>query len=93
MPVESDLLDYADLLVDFGDTDSLLGPGTVRDALRAMEALEGMEAWNDTDLVQIAAAASEGTEAAPRLELYPHDFDLERAPRITQVSATWAGRG
>lgn len=92
VPVESDLLDYADLLgeradqlVDLGDTDSLPGPGTVRDALRAVEAPEGMEAWNDTDLVQIAAAASEGAEATPRLELYPHDLDLERALRITQA--------
>ncbi|MBE2997699.1 BREX system serine/threonine kinase PglW [Nocardiopsis sp. HNM0947] len=92
VPVESDLLDYAallgrraDQLVDFGGADSLPGPGTVRDALRAVDTPEGMEPWNDTALVRTAVAASERAEATPRLELYPDDLDLDRALRITQA--------
>lgn len=91
-PVEGDLFDYAELLgrradelVAISDTDALPGPVVVRDALRAVEAPEGMERFSDLALVQIAAAASERAEATPRLELYPVDLDLERALRITQA--------
>jgi serine/threonine protein kinase len=92
VPVEGDLFDYAELLgmradelVSLGDGDFLPGPAAVKDALRGVDAPEGMEPFSDTALVQIAAAASQRAEATPRLELYPADLDLERALRITQA--------
>ncbi|MEV2278790.1 BREX system serine/threonine kinase PglW [Nocardiopsis sp. NPDC049922] len=92
VPVEGDLFDYAELLglradelVSLGDADLLPSPTAVREALRGVDAPEGMEPFTDTALVQIAAAASSNAEATPRLELYPADLDLERALRITQA--------
>ncbi|GAB3727541.1 BREX system serine/threonine kinase PglW [Nocardiopsis nanhaiensis] len=92
VPVEGDLFDYAEALGERADelvaldgSDALPGPRTVREVLRGAEAPEGMKKFSDTDLVQLAAAASERAEATPRLELYPVDLDLERALRITQA--------
>ena len=92
VPVEGDLFDYAELLgaradelVALEHSEALPGPGAVREALRGVTEPEGMEPFSDTALVQIAAAASAGAAATPRLELYPIDLDLERALRITQA--------
>jgi len=42
---------------------------------------------SDTDLVLLAAAASEKTAATARLELYPRDLSAERALKISQAAS------
>ena len=92
VPVEGELFDYAealgrraDELVRVRTGEPLPTPTTVRESLRAVTPPEGMEAFSDAGLVQLAAVASSRAEATPRLELYPVDLDLERALQLTQA--------
>ncbi|MEU5162626.1 BREX system serine/threonine kinase PglW [Streptomyces sp. NPDC020875] len=41
--------------------------------------------WDERRLVEIAAAASHGAAATPRLEIYPRELPLVRALRLTQA--------
>ncbi|MGC9380284.1 BREX system serine/threonine kinase PglW [Streptomyces sp. MH13] len=84
-PTPAELADYATLLgeaaVEVARRDPLPGRATVLRELREVPAPEGMTAIADTRLVDLAAAVAPGVSVSPRLELFPLDLDLVRAPR------------
>jgi serine/threonine protein kinase len=94
-----DLFACAELLGEQADAlaarDPLPGVTETRQALREVLRMALREAelgdsalWlSDTDLVQLAAAASRNTAANARLELYPRDLPADRAMRIAQVGS------
>ena len=65
--------------------DPLPGVTEIRQVLRDVDTAEHATRLSDTDLVLLAAAASEKSAATPGLELYPRDLSAERAVKISQV--------
>jgi serine/threonine protein kinase len=94
-PREDDLFAYAELLGEEADRlsarDPLPGVTEIRQVLRDVDTAEHATRLSDTDLVLLAAAASEKTGATPRLELYPRDLPAERAVKISQVGSIAEG--
>ena len=74
-PHADELFIYAELLGMKADAlsarDPLPGVTEIRQVLRAVDTAEHATRLSDTDLVLLAAAASEKAAATPRLELYP----------------------
>jgi hypothetical protein len=92
---EDDLFIYAELLGLEADRlsarDPLPGVTEIRQALRDVDTAEHATRLSDTDLVLLAAAASEKTAVTPRLELYPRDLSAERALKISQAGSIAEG--
>lgn len=92
---DDDLFVYAELLGLEADRlsarDPLPGVTEIRQALRDVDTAEHATRLSDTDLVLLAAAASEKTAATPRLELYPRDLPAERAVKISQAGSIAEG--
>jgi serine/threonine protein kinase len=86
-----DLFAYAELLGKKADIlagrDPLPGVTEVRQALREVNSADHAVRLSDTDLVLLAAAASAGTAATARLELYPRTLAPERALKISQAGS------
>jgi serine/threonine protein kinase len=94
-PRVDDLFAYAELLGEQADLlagrDPLPGVMEIRQALREVDTAEHGTRLSDTDLVQLAAAASVKTAATPRLELYPRDLSALRAVKISQAGSIAEG--
>ncbi len=94
-PAAEDLFAYAELLGEEADAlsarDPLPGVTEIRQVLREVDTADHALRLSDTDLVQLAAAASEKTAATPRLELYPRNLSAERAVKISQVGSIAEG--
>ena len=93
-PTEEELLDYAadlgrraDELVDLGDASPLPGTSTVLEALAGVIRPDGMPPLSDTDLVSLAAGASQDAAMTARLELYPRSLDPRKALRLAQAAS------
>jgi serine/threonine protein kinase len=91
VPAHDDLIAYAELLGEQADLlsgrDPLPSITEVRQALRDVPAATHAIRLSDADLVLLAAAASAGTAATPRLELYPRDLTPLRALKISQAGS------
>ena len=96
-PHADELFIYAELLGMKADElsarDPLPGVAEIRQALRAVDTAEHATRLSDTDLVLLAAAASEKTAATPRLELYPRDLSALRAVKIAQAGSVISDDG
>jgi serine/threonine protein kinase len=96
-PHADELFIYAELLGMKADElsarDPLPGVAEIRQALRAVDTAEHATRLSDTDLVLLAAAASEKTAATPRLELYPRDLPALRAVKIAQAGSVISDDG
>ena len=94
-PAAEDLFIYAEMLGMAADAlasrDPLPGVTEIRQVLREEPTAEHALRLSDTDLVLLAAAASEKSAATPRLELYPRDLPAERAVKISQVGSIAEG--
>ena len=94
-PRADDLFAYAELLGEQADVlsarDPLPGVTEIRQVLREVDTADHALRLSDTDLVLLAAAASEKSAATPRLELYPRDLPAERAVKISQVGSIAEG--
>lgn len=94
-PAAEDLFIYAEMLGWSADAlaarDPLPGVTEIRQVLREVDTADHALRLSDTDLVQLAAAASGYTAATPRLELYPRNLPAERAVKISQVGSIAAG--
>jgi serine/threonine protein kinase len=94
-PVSEELFIYAELLGmeadDLASRDPLPGVNEIRQVLRQVDTATNALRLSDTDLVLLAAAASEKSAATPRLELYPRDLPAERAVKISQVGSIAEG--
>jgi serine/threonine protein kinase len=94
-PDAEELFIYAELLGDEADLlaarDPLPGVTEIRQVLRGVPTATHALRLSDTDLVQLAAAASERSAATPRLELYPRNMAAERAVKISQVGSIAEG--
>jgi serine/threonine protein kinase len=94
-PRADDLFAYAELLGEQADAlsarDPLPGVTEIRQVLREADTADHALRLSDTDLVLLAAAASEKSAATPRLELYPRDLPAERAVKISQVGSIAEG--
>ena len=94
-PAAEDLFIYAEMLGWVADAlaarDPLPGVTEIRQVLREEPTAEHALRLSDTDLVALAAAASAGAAATPRLELYPRNLPAERAVKITQVGSIAEG--
>jgi len=93
-PTEEELLDYAadlgrraDQLVDLGDAAPLPATSTVLEALAGVTRPDGMPPLSDTDLVSLAAGASQDAAMTARLELYPRRLDPKKALRLAQAAS------
>ena len=93
-PTEEELLDYAiglgrraDELVDLGDASPLPGTSAVLEALAEVTRPDGMPPLSDTDLVSLAAGASQDAAMTARLELYPRSLDPKKALRLAQAAS------
>ena len=90
-PIAEDLFAYAELLGEQADVlaarDPLPGGTEVRQALREVSTADHAPRLSDTDLVRLAAAASEKTAATARLELYPRDLPKLRALKLSQAGS------
>jgi serine/threonine protein kinase len=104
VPRAGDLFAYAELLGDQADLlaarDPLPGVTEIKQALREVMIKltlgdadsAGHLPWlSDTDLVLLAAAASDKSAATARLELYPRDLSPERALKISQAGSFLGG--
>ena len=95
VPRVDDLFAYAELLGGQADAlsarDPLPGVTEIRQVLREVDTADHALRLSDTDLVLLAAAASEKSAATPRLELYPRDLPAERAVKISQVGSIAEG--
>jgi serine/threonine protein kinase len=91
VPAADDLLAYAELLGgeadDLAGRDPLAGVTEIKQTLRAVPTADHAIRLSDTDLVLLAAAASDKTAATARLELYPRDLSPERALKISQAGS------
>ncbi|WP_346780881.1 BREX system serine/threonine kinase PglW [Streptomyces sp. SPB162] len=90
-PTPEELAAYAVALGDAADKIAATEPlpdrvVTLRD-LRAVATPEDMNPLPDARLVTLAAAASAGAAASPRLELYPKTLELWRALQISQAAS------
>jgi hypothetical protein len=99
-PAEEELLDYAvalgrraDELVKLGDAVPLPGTSAVLDALAGVTRPDGMPPLSDTDLVSLAAGASQNAAMTARLELYPRDLDPKKALRQAQAASYLGDQG
>jgi serine/threonine protein kinase len=94
-PRADDLFAYAELLGEQADVlsarDPLPGVTEIRQVLREVDTADHALRLSDTDLVLLAAAASEKSAVTPRLELYPRDLPAERAVKISQVGSIAEG--
>jgi serine/threonine protein kinase len=94
-PRADDLFAYAELLGEQADAlsarDPLPGVTEIRQVLREVDTADHALRLSDTDLVLLAAAASQKSAATPRLELYPRDLPAERAVKISQVGSIAEG--
>ena len=94
-PRADDLFAYAELLGEQADVlsarDPLPGVTEIRQVLRDVDTADHALRLSDTDLVLLAAAASEKSAVTPRLELYPRDLPAERAVKISQVGSIAEG--
>ena len=94
-PRADDLFAYAELLGEQADVlsarDPLPGVTEIRQVLREVDTADHALRLSDTDLVLLAAAASEKSAVTPRLELYPRDLAAERAVKISQVGSIAEG--
>ena len=94
-PRADDLFAYAELLGEQADAlsarDPLPGVTEIRQVLREVDTADHALRLSDTDLVLLAAAASEKSASTPRLELYPRDLPAERAVKISQVGSIAEG--
>jgi serine/threonine protein kinase len=90
-PAADDLFAYAELLGEQADAlaarDPLPGVTEIKQTLRDVDTADHATRLSDTDLVLLAAAASEKTAATARLELYPRDLSPERALKISQAGS------
>ena len=90
-PIAGDLFAYAELLGEEADKlaarDPLPGVTEIRQVLRAVITADHATRLSDTDLVLLAAAASDKAAATARLELYPRDLSAERALKISQAGS------
>ena len=93
-PTEEELLDYAtglgrraDELVDLGEASPLPGTSAVLEALTEVTRPDGMPPLSDTDLVSLAAGASQDAAMTARLELYPRSLDPKKALRLAQAAS------
>jgi serine/threonine protein kinase len=88
-PIPDDLFAYAEMLGDAADSlaarDPLPGVTEIRQELRGVPGADHATWLSDTDLVQLAAAASASTSATSRLELYPRNLSHERALKVSQL--------
>ncbi len=88
-PFGPGLLDYAQRLGQVADrlaqSETLPTSTTVLNELGAVTPPNGVLAWDERRLVELAAAASRNAAATPRLEIYPRDLSLVRALRLTQA--------
>ena len=91
VPAADDLFAYAELLGGEADAlaarDPLPGVTEIKQTLRDVDAADHATRLSDTDLVLLAAAASERTAATARLELYPRDLSSARALKISQAGS------
>jgi serine/threonine protein kinase len=89
VPDADDLFAYAELLGEQADKlatrDPLPGVTEIKQVLREVPGADRAARLSDTDLVQLAAAASVNAAATARLELYPRDLSAERAVKISQA--------
>jgi serine/threonine protein kinase len=94
-PPAEELFIYAELLGFEADAlaakDPLPGVTEIRQVLREAPTATHAQRLSDTDLVLLAAAASEKSAATPRLELYPQDLSPARAVKISQVGSIAEG--
>jgi hypothetical protein len=94
-PPADELFIYAELLGFDADAlaakDPLPGVTEIRQVLREVPTATHAQRLSDTDLVLLAAAASEKSAATPRLELYPRDLPPTRAVKISQVGSIAEG--
>ena len=94
-PHADDLFAYAELLGEQADVlsarDPLPGVTEIRQVLREVDTADHALRLSDTDLVLLAAAASQRSAVTPRLELYPRDLPAERAVKISQVGSIAEG--
>jgi serine/threonine protein kinase len=90
-PRADDLFAYAELLGEQADAlaarDTLPSVTEVRQVLRDVVTADHATRLSDTDLVLLAAAASDHAAANGRLELYPRDLAPERALKISQLGS------
>jgi serine/threonine protein kinase len=90
-PAADDLLAYAELLGDAADDlagrDPLAGVTEIKQTLREVPTADHAIRLSDTDLVLLAAAASQKAAATARLELYPRDLSPDRALKISQAGS------
>ncbi|MGI8447168.1 MAG: hypothetical protein ACR2MP_08330, partial [Streptosporangiaceae bacterium] len=93
-PTEEELLDYAvglgrraDELVDLSEAAPLPATSTVLEALAGVRRPDGMPPLPDTDLVSLAASASQDAAMTARLELYPRSLDPRKALRLAQAAS------
>jgi serine/threonine protein kinase len=99
-PTEEELLDYAvdlgrraDELVDLRDASPLPGTTAVLEALADVTRPDGMPPLSDTDLVSLAAGASQNAAMTARLELYPRSLDPKKALRLAQAASYLGNHG
>jgi len=94
-PAAEELFIYAELLGFEADAlaarDPLSGVTEIRQVLREVDTATHALRLSDTDLVLLAAAASQQSAATPRLELYPRNLAPERAVKISQVGSVAEG--
>lgn len=90
-PTSDELAAYSIALGDTAEkmvaTDPLPDRSAALRDLRAVGTPDGMDPLPDARLVTLAAAASEGASASPRLEVYPKKLELWRALQISQAAA------
>lgn len=90
-PRAEDLFAYAELLSEeaarLAARDPLASAAEVRKALREVDTPDHSARLSDTDLVQLAAAASQNAAVNTRFELYPRDMDKLRALRLSQAGS------
>jgi serine/threonine protein kinase len=88
-PSAADLFAYAELLGEVAGAlakrDPLPGVTEIRQALREVPTADQAPRLSDTDLVLLAAAASENASVTARFELYPRDLPADRALKISQA--------
>jgi serine/threonine protein kinase len=95
VPSTDELFGYAEFLGEEADRlsagDPLPGVTEIRRVLRDVPTAAHATRLSDTDLVHLAAAASDKTGATPRLELYPRDLSAIRALKISQAASIAEG--
>jgi serine/threonine protein kinase len=90
-----ELFAFAGMLGEEADAlagrDPLPSVAEIKQVLREVPTADNTTRLSDTDLVLLAAAASQKTAATPRLELYPRDLAPLRAVKISQAGSIAEG--